>query len=139
MKLTLICALCLLLAIAATVALGYAPSHDRWGAEGQQSLLAVAAICGGASLIALIPMAIVAPRYPDYIGQAALAGTVIRLMLTMGVLVAYQVLYQPHMASFLFWAPVFYLVLLAIETTFGVLAVKRYYRPTPKSTDGATS
>ncbi|MCB9853852.1 MAG: hypothetical protein H6819_12200 [Phycisphaerales bacterium] len=139
MKLTLTCALFLLLAVAATVAVGYAPSHNRWGDEGQQSLLAVAAICGGAALVALIPMAVVAPRYPGHIGEAALAGTVIRLLVTMGAFVVYQVLYQPHMTSFLFWAPVFYLVLLAIETTFGVLAVKRYYRPTPKSTDGATS
>lgn len=122
-----------------TVAVGIAPSREHWGEPGVISLYAVAAICGGAALVALVPMAIVAPRYPDHIGQAALGGTVIRLLLTMGALVFYQMLYQPHLVSFLFWAPVFYLILLAIETTFGVLAVKRYYRPTPKSENGATS
>ncbi|HPF38047.1 MAG TPA: hypothetical protein P5081_06630 [Phycisphaerae bacterium] len=133
------CALCLLAAIAAIVAVGITPSVDRWGDEGRTSLFAIAFLCGGASLAALIPLAIVAVKFPDYIGQAAFGGTVIRLLLTMTALVAYQILYQPHMASFLFWAPVFYIVLLAIETTFGVLAVKRYYRVTPKENDGATS
>lgn len=139
MKLALTCALCLIAAVVATVAAGYAPTLSHWGEPGRDSLFAVAVICGGAAIIAMLPMAIVAPRHPAYIGQAALAGTVLRLLLTMGALVAYQVLYTPQLASFLFWAPILYLLLLAIETTFGVVAVKRYYRPTSESNNGATS
>lgn len=102
-------------------------------------MLAVAVLCLVSAFIAILPIAFVAPRYPDQIGQAALGATVIRLLLTMGALVAYQVLKQPHMASFLFWAPIFYLLLLAIETTFGVIMVKKYYTVAPKANDGAAS
>jgi hypothetical protein len=137
LKLTIGFAILLALVVVATAAIGYSPTQDRWGADGVDGMIAVAAICLGSALVALIPLAFVAPRYPDYIGQAALGATVIRLLLTMGALVAYQVLKQPHMASFLFWAPVFYLLLLAIETTFGVIMVKRHYRTMPTQTDGA--
>ncbi len=138
MKLAVCCAISLLLACCLTTAIGYAPSASRWGSDGTDSLLAVGVICLCSSLLALAPLGFVAPRYPEYIGQAGLAATVLRLMLTMGALVAYQVLMTPHLQSFLFWAPIFYLLLLAIETGFGVAMVKKYYRVPPQQ-DGAAS
>jgi len=139
LKLTIGFAILLALAVAAAAAIGYGPTESRWGAAGVDSMIAVAVICLGSALVALTPMALVAPRHPDYIGQAALGATVIRLLLTMGALVGYQVMAQPHMASFLLWAPLFYLLLLAIETTFGVIMVRRYYRATPTQSNGAAS
>ncbi len=139
MKLTIYFAILLIVVVALTLAIGYSPTLSRWGDEGVASMMAVAVICLASAIVSILPLAFVAPRYPDQIGPAALGATVIRLFLTMGLLVAFQVMQQPHMASFLFWAPVFYLLLLAIETTFGVIMVKRYYRVTPKANDGATS
>lgn len=84
-------------------------------------------------------MAVVARRWPMHIGQAALAGTGIRLLVTAGLGLSYQTLAKPHLASFLAWAVIYYLLLLAIETTFAVIAVRRYYVPGASGTGGATT
>ena len=139
MKLTLTCVILLILTVAATVAIGYRPTEARWGTEGVTNLFVVAAICLMSALVALIPLVLVSLWHPDQIGAAGLAATVIRLFLTMGALVAYQIIKDPQMASFIFWSPIFYLLLLAIETTFGVLFVRRYYRPSTSTNEGAIS
>lgn len=100
-------------------------------------MLAVAGICLCTAVLALIPMALIAPKWPQHIGQAVLAGTVIRLLLTMMGCVGYQIIAQPQLGSFLFWATIFYLLLLTIETGFGVAAIRRYYRVKPTNKEGA--
>ncbi|MBI5764664.1 MAG: hypothetical protein HZA51_14205 [Planctomycetes bacterium] len=120
MKISLACFISLALATVLLVAIGQSPTEARWGAEGVSSLRAVAAICLSAAVAGLLPLAVVATKWPSYVGQAALCGTAIRLMLTMAVGAAYQTLAKPHLPSFLFWAVVIYCVLLAIETGFGV-------------------
>ncbi len=77
--------------------------------------------------VGAIPLAWVAPRYPSYIGQAVLAGTTLRLLLTGGIGLAYQEFAAPQSGSFLLWAVVFYFSLLVVESIFGVIAVRRYY------------
>lgn len=123
----------------ATAAIGYAPTQTRWGAEGVNSMLVIAGICLATAVLAFIPMMIVAPRWPDQIGSAALAGMGLRLFLTMGSMVCYQILLRPQFESFLFWAVIYYLIVLAIDTTFGVIAIKRFYRPTPPRSEGIAS
>jgi hypothetical protein len=139
LQLFIYCALTLILATTAASAIGYAPTQARWGADGVHSMLAVAAICLGVAVIGIVPMAIIAPRWPQHIGQAVLAGTAIRLLLTMGAIVAYQVAADPQLGPFLFWATVFYLMLLSTESVFGVIAVRRFFRPPASGTGGAVS
>ncbi len=100
---------------------------------------AVAVICLTTAVLAFLPIVFVAQRWPQQIGSAALAGTVLRLMLTMGAMVAYQIMARPQMESFLFWAVIFYLLVLLIDTTFGVIAIQRYYRVASPGNEGSAS
>jgi len=129
------CILCLITATLAASAIGYRPTMARWGQDGLRSLAATGTICLGAALVAIVPLAVVSIRKPSYIGQAALAATTLRLLLTMIAGGIYQTTAKPDLSSFLFWAVVFYLLLLTVETCFGVLLVRRYYRP-PVQTRG---
>ena len=139
MKILIYCNIALVLAVAIAASIGYIPTLDRWGAEGVESMFAAVAICLGVALLPAMLMMVIAARRPDHIGQAAFAGTGIRLLLAMPLLIAYQVIAQPHMESFLFWATVLYLLLLAIETPFAVVAVQRFYCATPSSKEGPAS
>jgi hypothetical protein len=135
-KLIVACFGLLVSAAALAVAIGHGPTQARWGNSGVESMYVVAAICLSVSLLAAIPISIVAVRRPDYIGQAALAGTAVRLLLTMGGMVAYQIMAQPNMGAFLFWAVVFYLLFLTIEAAFSVALVRRCY---PSSAKGLSA
>lgn len=113
--------------IGIAAAIGYLPTRQSWGDDGVRSLTAIGLICLATSVVGAAPIGLVAPRWPAYIGQAVLAGTTIRLMLTVGIGYAYQQLARPHLSSYLLWACVFYLLLLVVETCFGVLAIRRHY------------
>lgn len=102
-------------------------------------MFAAAAICLGVAMLPAMLMTIVAAQRPVHIGQAAFAGTIIRLLLTMPLLIAYQVLARPQGESFMHWATVFYLLLLATETLFAVLVVRRFYCATPRAKEGSAS
>lgn len=130
MRIVVSCMVTLMLVTAGAAAAGRGPTLARWGTDGVTSMNAIAAICLVSALVAMIPLAITALRWPAHIGQAALGGTVLRLLLTMAGAGIYQTLFDPQMGSFLFWAVVFYCLLLAVETGFGVVLVNRYYRPT---------
>ena len=93
MKLTVYFAILLICIVALAAAVGYSPTQAKWGEDGIASMKAVAAICLASALVSILPLAFVAPRYPDQIGPAALAATAIRLLLTMGLLVGFQVLH----------------------------------------------
>lgn len=123
--------------VAAALVIGVGPTQSRWGEEGVRAMWAIGGICLISAVVGALPLGIVAPRWPAQIGQATLAGTVVRLLLTMLLGAAYQVLAQPHLTAFLFWAVVLYLLLLAVETAFGVLAVRRYYHPPKTRSEGS--
>lgn len=102
-------------------------------------MFAAAAICLGVALLPAMLMTIFAAQRPVHIGQAAFAGTGIRLLLAMPLLIAYQVVARPHVESFMHWATVLYLLLLVIETPFAVLVVRRFYCATPSPREGSAS
>jgi len=139
LKLSIACVASLVVAVLAAASIGYAPTQARWGDDGVQSMKVIAGICLGTAILAFIPVILVASRWPEQIGSAALAGTGLRLLLTMGAMVAYQILADPQLPSFLFWAVVFYLLVLAIDTVFGVIAIQRFYRAGPQRNEGAAS
>lgn len=130
MKTVILCILTLLVLTAAAFGIGYGPTSAKWGADGIRSMTAIAVICLGAAVIAFAPLAVVSRYKPSYFGQAALASSVLRLFLTLGAGGIYQYFSKPHMPSFLFWALVFYGLMLVVETTFAVVLVSRHYRPT---------
>lgn len=138
MKLFLATIFSLLGAVVLAGAIGYVPTQSRWGEAGLRSMTAIGVICSIAAVIGALPIVVVARRWPMHIGQAALAGTGIRLLVTAGLGLSYQTIAKPHLASFLVWAAIFYLLLLAIETTFAVISVRRYYVPGTSSSGGIT-
>ena len=85
MKISIVCLIALCVATAILVLVGQSPTEARWGAEGVASLRAVAVICLASAFAGLLPIALVAAKWPSYLGQAALGGTAIRLLLTMAI------------------------------------------------------
>ena len=90
---------------------------------------AAVAICLAAALIAAAPLSVVAARWPQHLGHAALAGTVVRLGATVTLALGYQALADVHLTSFLVWLVAVYLALLMVETVFAVILVRRTYSP----------
>jgi len=133
MKVFFYSVLCLIAVVVIAGAIGYGPTRTQWGHDGVDSMIAMAVICLSAAVVAALPIGFVAPRWPSYIGQAVMAGTTIRLLLTAALGYGYQRFAEPHLGSYLMWAGIFYLLLLAVETSFGVVAVRRYYVTQPKT------
>lgn len=104
--------------VVSTVALVVGPRISAgWGWE-------LVGLCGGlnlaASWLAFVPVACVQRRRPDYLPQAVLGATVIRLLVvafgTLGAMLAGR---WPMMPLSILMV-VFYLVLLVVETTLSV-------------------
>lgn len=121
---------CLTAAVVLAVAFGSNPTQTRWGADGISAMYASAAICLIASVIGALPLPIVARKAPSYVGQAAFAGTALRLLLTGAMAGIYQSSTAVHLRSFLTWLASLYLLLLVIDTIFGVIIVRRNYADT---------
>jgi hypothetical protein len=136
MKIVLLCIVSLFVVVGGAGAIGYRPTLARWGSEGVRSMMAIAVICMAAALIGIMPLAWASMFKPAYIGQTALVGTVIRLLLTTAGVFGYQTFMHPQPGAFLFWAVVFYLLLLAVETGFSVYLTRRAYH-TDKTGGGA--
>jgi len=128
MKLAAVNLLALAGVVALAVGLGYAPTRGRWGLEGLASMWAAAAICLAAAVAAALPLLIVGSRSPTYVGQAALGGTVMRLLLTGLLGVGYQLWTNVHLKSFLTWLTVLYLSLLVVETVMSLVIVRTRWR-----------
>ena len=92
-----------------------------------RSMWAASAICGVAGLVAILPLPFVAAFSPVNVGHAIFAGTAIRLLVTMPLMLAFQMMTEVHLPSFLLWMLALYLLLLAAETTVGVMVVRRAY------------
>jgi hypothetical protein len=99
---------------------------------GASAVIAAAVICVVAGLIAMVPPALVAPRWGDYLMHAGLAAMLIRLFLTLGAGAVYYKVYAPPSSTFMGAIVVFYLVLLAYETGVTIRLVKQHWRPPPR-------
>ncbi len=116
----------LLAAVVVTVVMLAAP----WMGEAAtaSAFVAAALICASTGLIALMPAALVAPRYPTYLMEAGLAAILLRLFLTLGVGAAYWRWWQPPNWPFLNSMVVFYLLFLAGDTIMIIRLANRYWR-----------
>jgi len=119
----------MLAAIGLTLAVGYGLTMRRWGPEGVEAMWAAAVICSVSSVLGAIPVYLAARLSPTNVGQMAFAGTAIRLLAAGALAGAYQMMASLHLKPFLSWMVVLYLLLLVIDTTFGVLLVRRYHEP----------
>lgn len=119
-----------LVAVAAlAVSVGYGPTTHRWGPAGVTSMWAATVICLSAAFAAALGLVVIALRRPAQVGMAALAATVIRLLLTMLLSVAYQLWADVHLPSFLSWLLILYLLLLGVELVVSVVLVRARWRP----------
>lgn len=127
MKLTLIQVVVLSITVALTVAIARGTVAAYWGPEGTRCLHAAALICWLGAVLAALPLGMAATWAPQQAPMAAFAGTAIRLLVTGGLALAYQMWAQPQLASFLACLLVLYLVLLLIETGLIVWIVLRVF------------
>lgn len=127
MKYTLIQVGVLTAVVALAVASGHGVVASRWGPGGVSSLYAAAVICLSAALLAALPLGLAATYWQVYAPQVAFAGTAIRLLGTVSLGFAYQVLASPHRMSFLVCMLGLYLVLLVVETALIVWIVRRVF------------
>jgi len=119
--------ICVLLAVALAATLGRAPTAARWGQAGVDCMYAAGIICGLASVLAMGPMMFAALWFRSYVGEAALAATVLRLLLTTAMCLGYQIWSKPDLKPFLLWALIFYGLMLVIDTVFSVLIVRHLF------------
>jgi len=126
-KLVLIYIVALVAVAAAAVLIGARPTEARWGTAGITSMKAAVGMCLTAALIAAAPIALATGRRSAYAPQACLGGTVLRLLITMGLALAYQSTAQVHMRSFLAWLVIAYLLFLSVETALTLWVVRRYW------------
>ena len=129
MKLVAMNLVALLGIVALAVGIGYGPTLNRWGADGTTSLWAATAICLAAAGTAALVVAIVVLKWPAHAVQVGLAGTTIRLLLTMFLGLGYQLWADPHLSSFLAWLLILYLLLLVVETLVTVLVLRARLQP----------
>ena len=93
------------------------------------AVIAAASICLAVGVVAMVPPALVTPRYPDYLMQAAMGAMIIRLFVTLAVGALYLRMYDPPRAAFMNAMVVCYLALLASETVITLRMVKEHWRP----------
>ena len=130
MKLALTYVGVLLAVAAAAVLIGERPTFAHWGEAGVRSMRAAVGMCLFAALAAAVPIAIATGRKSSYAPQACLGGTVLRLLITGGLAIAYQSSATIHLRSFLFWLLIAYLAFLAVETALTLVVVRRRWSPT---------
>jgi hypothetical protein len=117
------------IAVATLTAIGWYIT-GRWFAEwGTQVLLFSATLNLGACWISFVPIALVSRSRRDYLQQAALGAMVLRMLIALfGMLAA--VLWGPwDVWPLSIWMLMFYLSLLAVETTMAVRLVSRTTGP----------
>lgn len=126
-----------LLALAALLVLGgRSPALTQWGPAGVDSMNYAVGICAIAAVVAAIPALMGAVMQSAQTPLLCLGGTVIRLLVTGMLALAYQSFYTVHLRSFLICLLVAYFAFLAVETAFSVYIVRRRW---PASNAGRQS
>ncbi|MCK4627997.1 MAG: hypothetical protein KAT56_03275 [Sedimentisphaerales bacterium] len=103
-----------------------------WSTNPRQAVVPVifaGLICLIMAVISLIPLTIATRGHRDWLGQACLAGTAIRLVLTLFAgLTAYALVIEPQQKiTFVLWLLSFYLALLVWETITVARIIKIFY------------
>jgi len=109
------------------VGLSFMVSSDPTGAI--FSLLLAAGLCGGITCLSLIPLSLVSRRRREWLGPTCLAGSALRLLLTLGTGLGVHALIIPSSQTFTFALGIvgFYLILLFWETAIAVKLIKELY------------
>ena len=120
------------LIVAAVILLGIGPVC-LWSSRPRQAVEAMVfagMICLCMGIISLVPLVKAARHHPDWLGQAWLAGTVIRLLLTLiGAILVYFAVIEPRQIKvYTSWIVCFYLILLVWETLTATKMVKMFYK-----------
>ena len=102
-----------------------------WSTDPQQAVIPVISaglICLVMTIISLIPLTVATRAYRDWLGHACLAGTTIRLLLTLfaGLAIYTLVIASRQKMAFVLWSLCFYLVLLVWETITSVRIIKMF-------------
>lgn len=124
MKWIIIETLAVAVVIVTAIGLGQEPTRARWGAPGVASMWAATWMCVAASIAAVAPVVLIAAFVPKYLAQTVLAGTAIRILVTGGLALLYQMSVDEHLPSLLTWLLVLYLPLLAVETFANVMLIR---------------
>jgi len=103
------------------------PSLHWGGSENIQALIAAGAVTLIASIVSMIPITIAVEQKANWLGQACLGATVIRLMVTLLLGSGWYMAAKPPMMVFLLWTMLFYFILLAWETKTAMGYIKRVY------------
>lgn len=103
------------------------PSYHWGGSENLQAMIAAAVLTLIAGIVSLIPITLAVGQKADWLGQACLGATVIRLLLTLTIGVGWYAAVKPPLMAFSLWTMLFYLLLLAWETKTAMGYVKTIY------------
>lgn len=116
-----------ILAVLVLTGIGYPLTVRLWGTETLPALFWAAAGCLVACVASLCPLAIVTRMcLPDALPQAALAGMVLRILLTGAFLFTMTTIGAVPYWPFATWLMVFYLSLLVLETIIALSYVKNF-------------
>jgi len=80
--------------------------------------------------VSLVPLTIAVQRRADWLAQACLGGTVVRMLLTLLIATIVYLVIKPPLMTFVICLLVFYMVLLAWETFIAVKFIQVYYAST---------
>ncbi len=134
MKYTLLQIGGLTVVVALLLLFAHGPVESRWGADGVRSLRGASVLCWAAALLAAIPAGLATAYWRQFAPQVALAGTVVRLLVTGALALAYYVFGDIHLESFLACVLANYLALLLAETVFIVYMVRVVFVDQSKDT-----
>jgi len=103
-----------------------------WSTDPQQAVIPViyaGLICLIMTVVSLIPFTVATRACRDWLGHVCLAGTTIRLLLTLFAgLTVHELVIEPRQKiTFVLWLLGFYLVLLVWETITAARIIKMFY------------
>lgn len=118
--------------ILVVLGLGWA-SMGHWSSQPHQAVVAMifaGLVCLVMAIVSLIPIVWAANRKRQWLGEACLAATGIRMLLTLfGAILVYGLAIEPgQQVVFALWTVGFYLILLVWETITALRIAKGSYR-----------
>jgi hypothetical protein len=109
------------------ILLGAWPSWHFGSAGGMEAMLAAGGVCLVGAIVSLVPMVMAIGKKADWLAQACLGGTVLRMLVTLALGTAVYLAMKPAMMAYTLWVMVFYLVLLVWETKTALKYIRAFY------------